>query len=286
MRIILSRKGFDTSAGGVPSPILPDGRLISLPIPDKRSSVQYRHLQQADIKLGALVKQLTRDRITGIAGAHLDPDLVADCYPRSPGWKPVLGQTGSAQGHLRKQGVVAGDLFLFFGLYREVKKVNRRWRYLPGSLPRHLLWGWLQIGEIVTVDELLPGELPWLKYHPHMHGEPDANNNLYIAADRLAIDGLETEAPGAGVFERFSPQRCLTAPESKKPSLWRLPGWFYPNGREPLSYHNRQERWQIDDLGCLLQCAARGQEFVLDAASYPQAVSWIASLLSDIDVSN
>ena len=35
MRLILSRKGFDSSAkfGGGPSPILPDGRLVSFPIP-------------------------------------------------------------------------------------------------------------------------------------------------------------------------------------------------------------------------------------------------------------
>nr|WP_275450862.1 hypothetical protein [Pseudomonas syringae] len=39
MRIILSRKGFDSAAGGCQGPILPDGRLFSLPIPDKASSI-------------------------------------------------------------------------------------------------------------------------------------------------------------------------------------------------------------------------------------------------------
>lgn len=34
MKIILSRKGFDSSAGGVASPILPGGEMISLPIPE------------------------------------------------------------------------------------------------------------------------------------------------------------------------------------------------------------------------------------------------------------
>jgi len=33
MKIILSRKGFDSEAGGYPSPILPDGTMLSLPIP-------------------------------------------------------------------------------------------------------------------------------------------------------------------------------------------------------------------------------------------------------------
>ena len=35
MRVILSRKGFDSQYGGMPSPILPDGTLLSLPIPSK-----------------------------------------------------------------------------------------------------------------------------------------------------------------------------------------------------------------------------------------------------------
>jgi len=34
MKIILSRKGFDSKNGGIASPILPDGALLSLPIPD------------------------------------------------------------------------------------------------------------------------------------------------------------------------------------------------------------------------------------------------------------
>lgn len=33
MKVILSGKGFDSSYGGQASPILPDGTLLSLPIP-------------------------------------------------------------------------------------------------------------------------------------------------------------------------------------------------------------------------------------------------------------
>ncbi len=38
MKVILSRKGFDSSYGGCPSPILPDGTLLSLPIPEMKFS--------------------------------------------------------------------------------------------------------------------------------------------------------------------------------------------------------------------------------------------------------
>jgi len=44
VKIILSRKGFDSAAGGVPSPILPDGSLVSLPIPDKASKIAYQDI--------------------------------------------------------------------------------------------------------------------------------------------------------------------------------------------------------------------------------------------------
>jgi len=33
MKVILSRKGFDSGYGGFPSPVLPDGTMLSLPIP-------------------------------------------------------------------------------------------------------------------------------------------------------------------------------------------------------------------------------------------------------------
>ena len=44
MRIILSRKGFDSANGGYPSPIMPDGRMVSLPIPDQDTDVKYSQL--------------------------------------------------------------------------------------------------------------------------------------------------------------------------------------------------------------------------------------------------
>ena len=278
MRIILSRKGFDSSAGGCPSPILPDGRLLALPIPDPRSRIRYADLQLEGVNSGRLVSQLTRGRIKGSHGAHLDPDLVFEDLLREPGWRPLLGQTGSAQGHLRKQGISEGDLFLFFGLFREAEIVNRRWRFVPGSRPRHILWGWLQIGEIINIDTADLSNRKWLHYHPHLHGETDANNTLYLARKSLNLDGMEG-VDGSGTFARFNPLLQLTKPGSGKPTCWQLPDWFYPGERSPLSYHAKPERWQLQDGFCELQCAARGQEFVLNADVYPEWRTWFSKLL-------
>lgn len=277
MKIILSRKGFDSSAGGCPSPILPDGRLLTLPIPDSQSDIRYGDIDFGD-DYGALLSHLTRGRMNRASRAHLDPDLVPDHLQRQSGWKPVLGQSGAAQGHLRKQSVGEGDLFLYFALFRPVEKHQRRWRFVPGSRPRHILWGWMQIAEVLQVDEL-QSEHRWLSYHPHLQMSADPNNTLYIARETLSI-GLGEQLPGSGVFTHADPLLQLTAEESVNPSQWLLPAWFYPDQRPPLTYHQKMERWNLDGDRCLLQCAARGQEFVLDCDHYPESYGWIRNLIS------
>lgn len=280
MRLILSRKGFDSSAGGCPSPWFADGRAYALPIPDPRSRIRYRDIQHRGLNVGELVAGLTGDPARLDAGAHLDPDLIRADYPREPGWRPLLGQTGTAQSHLRNQGVKTGDLFLFFGLFRAAEPTDAGWRFVKGARPFHALWGWLQIGDIVSVDDLAAGELPWVGYHPHLQGEPDRNNTLYLASPTLNLDGRDSGLAGAGTFPVITEPYRLTAPDAPSPTHWRLPVACFPGPEQtPLSYHHNRERWQRDGDHCRLRCAARGQEFVLDLAQYPNVLPWLWRLL-------
>ncbi|MDX1755251.1 MAG: hypothetical protein R3175_04250 [Marinobacter sp.] len=280
MRLILSRKGFDSSAGGCPSPRFPDGSVYALPIPDPRSRIRYREIRHQGLKVGDLVAELTGDPGRRRAGAHLDPDLIAEGYPRQPGWRPLLGQTGTAQSHLRNQGVDEGDLFLFFGLFRAAERSRQGWQFVKGSKPFHGLWGWLQIGEILKVDELGAEDLPWVRYHPHLHGAPDRNNTLYLASDCLSLAGRDSGLPGAGTFPAMTGDLRLTAPDAPSPTHWRLPAACFPGpDQTPLSYHHNRERWQRDGDHCRLRCAARGQEFVLDLDQYPDLMPWLQRLL-------
>ena len=58
MKIVFSRKGFDSAAGKVPSPII-NGVPISLPIPtERRSKTTYRRAG-----LGEIVEQVTKGRV-------------------------------------------------------------------------------------------------------------------------------------------------------------------------------------------------------------------------------
>ena len=44
MKVILSRKGFDTKSGGFASPIFPDGSCFSIPILGKYNKKRYNEL--------------------------------------------------------------------------------------------------------------------------------------------------------------------------------------------------------------------------------------------------
>jgi hypothetical protein len=79
---------------------------------------------------------------------HLDPYLDEAARPnRRPGWRGALGQVAAAQAHLANQRVGAGDVFLFWGLFRPVERRRGRWRYAGPAI--HAAFGWIQVGEIV-----------------------------------------------------------------------------------------------------------------------------------------
>lgn len=284
MKLILSRKGFDSSSGGVPSPIFPDGRMVSLPIPDKNSIVSYGEIYYAGESLGPLVFHLTNGRLYPHYRAHIDPDLVHDSLPRLPGWRPIFGQTGQAQSHLRNNGVGLGDLFLFFGLFRRVEAINGSYRWIREARPCHVIWGWLQVGEVLLLGNARPQGYEWAEYHPHFNRGADPNNAVYLASSHLEIDNQAEDLPGAGIFPCFSLGRQLTAPDSEILSTWDLPSWFYPEGnRTPLTYHTDMQRWQRRGDRTELKSVARGQEFVLDCDEYSKAVQWACDLIRSTD---
>jgi hypothetical protein len=278
VKLILSRKGFDSAAGGCPSPILDDGSMLSLPIPDRTSPIRYEDINLYGHDLGAVVADLTKGRVRPYFGAHLDPDLVATAHPRTPDWRPVFGQAGNEQTVLARKRVGDGDLFLFFGWFRRAQRSGGQLRFVPGAPDLHVIWGWLQIAKVVPVARLSPE--PWMRYHPHVAaGEHRINNTLYISRETLAIDGTATDVPGAGGFRTYDDRLRLTAPGRSR-SQWRLPGWFAPTPpRPPLGYHGDPKRWQHAGDHVVVASVGRGQEFVLDTDWYPEARPWIYELL-------
>lgn len=285
MKLVISRKGFDSASGGFASPILPDGRLISLPIPSSLDQFTFNDLNEPEIDTGELIADLTRQRFAADSRIHLDPDLDRSTERRLPGWRPALGQISAAQTHLANNGVGVGDLFLFFGWFRDVERKNGRWRYVPDAPDLHVVFGWLEVGDILPLGVDRAGALrafPWIADHPHVANPAaytDENNTLYAATEKSAI---RPDSPfGGGRLSHFNRARCLTAPNVGR-SKWELPSWFHPSGRPALTYHGSPKLWCLGGDKVLLSTVGRGQEFVIDGKYYPELWDWAASIIREI----
>jgi hypothetical protein len=282
MKIILSRKGFDSGTGKVPSPILPSGELCSLPIPEllpKSCSKQYQEILIGNNSLGIIVNDLTRGKIPPETVAHLDPDLNFESIPRLKNWQPIFGQAGAAERHLQNNNVNTGDVFIFFGWFKQVEKIAKKYQYIKNAPDLHIIFGWLQIKQRIAVDNL--SEVPlWGLYHPHCKQNKYAKtDSIYIASEQLKLPNRINNKPGAGIFKKFHQALCLTAKDRLR-SVWQLPIWFHPQGKNStLTYHQDFTRWTLKDDCVLLNSVGRGQEFILDCEDYPQALDWLFNLL-------
>lgn len=239
MKIIFSRKGFDSAAGGGASPVV-NGVPVSLPIP----SGGYSRTTYGNLGLSQLASAASRGKIGAGDYCHHDPMFREDgtC---------LFGQCSAAQTHLVNQGVGVGDVFLFFGLFRE-----------EGSgEPHHRIFGYQRIEEIVDLtccDDARRAELVSLG-HPHALGMHAKNDVIYV---------------GEGMTARSDdPVLRLTVPDGP-PSLWQRPAWLRKGG---LSYHDREDRWL---RGGKLRSVARGQEFVADIGRRTEPRDWLERIVA------
>ena len=303
MKLILSRKGFDSGYGGCASPIFEDDSMVSLPIPfpggkHLLSEVTNLNGNCADSDLLAQLTQRRKDsnKHTGATKVHLDPYLKQYRASAAPGWRPAFGQDGAAQSHLKNEGVGVGDLFLFFGWFRRVERLKDKdskdaWRFVPRSADLQVMFGWLQIDEVLNIEgrSALGAKHAWLKDHPHwkQRKEMGEGNTIYVAKPRLVIDGKDLGS-GGGTFDRFKDCLQLTEPEQRLRSVWRLPSWFHPGGASPLlSCHRDPDRWfRPDATGSTtrLRSVPIGQEFVLDLENVErqEAMAWLTSLFTPV----
>jgi hypothetical protein len=267
LKIILSRKGFDGSAGGHASPILPDGKMLSLPIPSSLDSLGYHEIAAPDRKsVGQIIDELAAGAEIGHKGAHLDPDLVRGARPRLPGWRPSLGQIGAAGRHLRNEGVSDGDLFLFFGWFRHAEQGADGLHFCRGSNGFHAIFGYLEIGKTLRADAHADFP-PWLRDHPH--AEPSrmakSSNTVYVATRRLS---LHPSYPGAGVF-RFSDRNVLTKNGCSR-GRWGLDSTLFRHVK--TSYH-KESAWRDE----YFQSYPRAQEYVIHADS--PIIAWASRMI-------
>ena len=270
MKIIISRKGFDADNGGTASPILPDGTMLSMPIP-QGDKTKYIDLVYGSKTYLDIWKELKPRQSLFYSNCHLDPDLRCNIRKKQPkNWIPIFGQAGAAESHLENQGVEAGDLFMFFGWFRETQQTGETIRYKKGGKDIHALYGYLQIGRIERGSGVK-------KYSWHPHSKyADGGNTMYIAADKLIINGKNTGLPGYGVF-RFSEEVQLTMPGESK-SRWRLPDCF----REVTISRHDHNSFRPEGY---FQSVGIGQEFVVSESK--KITNWAYRIIqNNIDMAN
>lgn len=269
MKIILCRKGFDSSNGGIPSLIFPDGRMLSFPIPsDDRDT--YKDFVCEGIEYAQILKNL---KYKGALNCHADPDLDHSRRKDSvPGWVPAFGQIGSSASYLDNIGIEEGDLFLFFGNYHFVEIDHGTIRYArnTGDFYRdhdlQVIWGYLQVGEILRTPE----QQRQLTWHPHSNEKRviDATNVIYKASETLSFD---TSKPGAGILS-FDKKRVLTRFGCTK-ATWKMNN-VYDVGN---IYGNRKNQAKDPTKG--IYYAGIWQELGLKESE--ECTSWARSILSD-----
>ena len=267
MKVILSRKGFDSQYGGYPSPILPDGRMVSLPIPSNKDNFHYSDLKFENKTYYDLMKELGIKEIILKKSCHIDPDIYLNIIKRESNWMPLFGQRGAAQGHLHNQKISEDDLFLFFGTFRKTIIKNGKLEFDSQDKEKHMIFGYLQIGKIIRTEEDLE---EWMKYHPHCNYEEkwSKKNTLYAARKNLSWN---SNLPGAGIF-KYNKNLVLTA-EGHLKSIWDIP---ILKGKK-ISYHT-QNSWQNG----LLKTVGRGQEFVIEEDKEVEV--WAKELIEESDL--
>jgi hypothetical protein len=264
-KVVLSRKGFDSSAGGGYSPFDPQtGSYIVLPIPvGKKEQDICNPLKYKDIKLKgdylhsykatdlkSLMEEMGEEATIKTKGgkekseyAHFDPWL-SRCPWLAEGSNHhigAFGQVGIPQAQLHNQGVGEGSLFLFFSRFKPIKPIgqNRENRIVPSIGSKHLneglyfIYGWLKVKEVIRehVDECLWSQHPhntkeYFDYYANRENAKSENGkNTIYIADKLMFND-GSNFPGCGYFRELNKDLCLSASD---PAQAQVPGNWKPS---------------------------------------------------------
>lgn len=262
-KVVFSRKGFDSSTGGIPNIIFPDGTLYMIPIPSKESPISYSslHFFYEGDPIQKILNDLTEQTITTRGckyfcdffdpkfRCHVDPMIIKSSHFTGI----AFGQINASAAHLEKQGVGEGDVFLFFSWFRKVVKEGDRWVYSDEYPDIHLIWGAMEVGEIIKIDESTKSKVI-KKYsfleknkHPHLYLQGDPN--IIFLSRKWKVFKFNESL----ILTNLNPYRSR--------SVWKLPLIF--NHPEAFSYI-KKENFSVSGDHVIVEVPGRGQEFVLD----------------------
>ncbi len=210
------------------------------------------------MSLGQVMRQVG---ITAYTECHLDPDLYRPALPdRHANWRPAFGQAGNAETILANERVGEGDLFLFYGWFREIRFSENRYRYVRNAPDLHVIFGYLEVDEVIDLGNPLVAPADHLSRHPHV-----VFRQSYPAANRVY------SGERAGVFH-FHDSLVLTR-RGETRSRWEMPSFFQ---HEPFkgaftSFALANGNVGIDFTG------RNNQELLI--SSTPEVIAWAETLI-------
>lgn len=137
--------------------------MLSIPIPIKEDSgLKFCELTYQGISYIEILKMLNPKMYETYKYCHLDPDIRQNIRKVDSRWKAAFGQISSSETHLENQGVGIGDVFLFFGWFKETEFNNGILQYKENALDKQVLFGYLQVEEIYKGNSIKT-----IDWHPH-----------------------------------------------------------------------------------------------------------------------
>jgi hypothetical protein len=290
MKLVLSRKGFDSGSGGCLSPYDHDnGQYIWFPIPEKVNSYSNQ-IQYTDIPLkndflsglkgtnlsevykrlkGTDRVKIREDEYTSIDDhelfAHFDPMLGIAPWVDNEKFNigKGFGQFNAAP-QLKNHDVNEGSVFLFFGGFKST--VDRK-------ISGYYIYGWLKVKKrIETYEECKEIIEPYnLHLHPHITEaafKRNKNNYIFLPDQWLSED---LNIPGCGYFTTLNNHLLLSNNKESQKASWKLPNFFYNNLTQV-----HKKTWQNTNDGFCLVKTGIGQEFITDLSE--KGEEWLREL--------
>lgn len=287
MKIVLSRKGFDSSiqGGGSPSFVYKD-RIYPLPIPEVGNGIEYEDLKFDEEN--SLLKVMRDLNINQFTECHFDPyisDKLLNDNSSIKKWERSLGQCDIAQSILANENIKQGDLFIFFGWFNRIDMNGKKFKYHPfkghNKEGIQMIYGYLQIDKKINVNQTEKEVPNWVKSHPHyiqrkhFRGE----NVIYTAKENLSFDSSK---PGAGLF-KFKEDLILTQANLSRTN-WILPNEFHPHSKIEIKYLPKKNWKPLGNGKVRVKASSRGQEFVVIKDGNKAIESWAKKLIDSHDV--
>lgn len=295
MKVVLSKKGVDSSNCSNPVKAVLGEELLFIPIPSLKEKVSYQDIKYSkdktmldkakeNIKNCKFLMNVPIDCLDNElkVGCHLDPQLKN--YYDNDKFLASFGQVEKAQKYLENNKIGVGDLFLFYGWFYDEETHK----------DKHIIWGYMQVGDVLTFNEdgtvnssnLKPGKklkrkevekvYPFLKNQPHWKNTEnypfERNNTIYIAKEYFNDE--ESNIKGYGVF-KYNEKLALTDSNADRKSDWCVEA--LANAKIMKSSGKENDCYSFDNDGRISIAKGYGQEFVLKESD--EVSSWAENLL-------